>query len=139
MEAPDSSVRSDNRKTARLKAELEVNLTADSSILYSSNYISEPFPLSLSLLGRTDNISEEGLAFILPSFHMNEEFCRDEKKSLQIGLSLPTELVTLRAHPVHCEPLDSRNPGRGYLLGVRIRPADNPDHKRYLRYLHETR
>ena len=134
MEAPDSSVGGENRKARRLKADLDVNLSTDTSILiHSPDYTAESFPLSLS--GYTANISEGGLALIVPSFHVDEEFCRDGKKTLRIGLALPTEPVTLQASPVHCKPLDRSDPGQGYLLGVRIMRMDARDQERYRSYL----
>ncbi len=138
MEAPDSSVGHENRKTPRLKADLEVNLTTDTTILnHGSISKNEPYPLNL--LGHTENISAEGLAFVVPSFKMDEDFCRDEKKSLQIGLALPNETVTLQASPVHCEPIDRRDPGQGYLLGVRIVRMDERAHEIYRRFLSAAR
>ena len=137
MEALDSSVRGESRKNSRLKADLEVSLTTDTSILnYESNY--EDNLLPLNLLGHTDNISKAGLAFIVPSFQIDEEFCKDKEKALQIGLALPTAPVALQASPVHCEPLDRNDLSRGYLLGVRITHMDVYDQDRYLKYLRAT-
>ena len=134
MEAPDSSVRGESRKNSRLKADLEVSLTTDTSILDHKLDYTDNLP-SLNLLGYTDNMSEAGLAFIVPSFQVDEEFCRDKEKTLQIGLALPTAPVTLQAYPVHCEPLNCNDLGQGYLLGVRIKHMNAGDQDRYLRYL----
>ena len=134
MEAPDSSVRVNSRKTPRFKARLEATLVTDTSILtYNPSNKTEQFPLNL--LGHTDNVSEAGLALIVPSLPVDEEFCRDRERTLQIGLALPTGPVTLQASPVHCEPLDSNDPGQGYLMGLRIMQMNPRDHERYLRYL----
>jgi hypothetical protein len=138
MEAPDTSVRVESRQTPRLKAKLEVTLTTDTSILtHDLTHGAEHFPLDL--LGHTDNVSEAGLAFVVPSLPVDEEFCRDGEKTLRIGLALPTGRVTLEASPVHCEPLNSSDPGQGYLMGVRIRQMDERDHERYLQYLRTAR
>ena len=137
MEAPDSSVRGESRKTPRLKAKLDVTLKTDTSILsYNPNDHAEQFPLNL--LGHTDNVSETGLAVVVPFIPVDEEFCRDGQRTLQIGLTLPTGPVTLQASPVHCEPLDSSDPVHGYLVGVRIMQMNAIDHERYLKYLRGT-
>ncbi len=134
MEAPDSSVRGDSRKTPRLKAKLEVTLKTDTSILsYNPNDKAEQFPLNL--LGHTDNVSESGLAFVVPFIPVDEAFCKDKERTLQIGLALPNGPVTLQVSPVHCEPLDSSDPVHGYLMGVRIREMNALDQERYLTYL----
>jgi hypothetical protein len=138
MEAPDSSVRGESRKNPRLKADLEVSLTTDISILnHRLDYTDDPH--TLNLLGHTDNMSEAGLAFIVPSFQVDEEFCRDTEKTLRIGLALPTAPVTLKASPVHCEPLDRNDLGQGYRLGVRIMHMNADDEEQYLKYLRLTR
>jgi hypothetical protein len=134
MEAPDSSVRGENRKTRRLKAKLEVTLKTDTSILsYNPNDKAEQFPLNL--LGHTENVSEYGLALVVPFIPVDEAFCRDGKRTLQIGLVLPTGPVTLQASPVHCEPLDSSDPVHGYVVGVRILEMNPVDQDRYLTYI----
>ena len=134
MEAPDSSVRGESRKAPRFKAKLEVTLKTDTSILsYNPNDQAEQFPLNL--LGHTENVSETGLAVVVPFIPVDEAFCKDGQRTLQIGLSLPTGPVTLQATPVHCEPLDSNDPVHGYLVGVRILQMNAVDQERYQTYL----
>jgi len=134
MEVPDPSVRGESRQTPRVKAKLEVTLKTDTSILaYDPNEKLEQFPLRL--LGHTDNVSETGLAFVVPFIPVDEGFCKDSQRTLHIGLSLPTGPVTLQASPVHCEPLDSSDPVHGYLMGVRILQMTASDQERYFAYL----
>jgi hypothetical protein len=135
MEEPDASKAVDKRRTPRRRSALEVSLHGDTSMLdVKTKNDSEKFPLTL--LGHTSDLNETGLGLVLPSFSIDEEFCADQSQTLQLEVSLPRASVKMEAAPVHCEPLNKREPTSGYILGMRITNMDESDRQRFLKFLH---
>lgn len=83
-------------------------------------------PRTLRLVGRTRNISETGLAFVVPTLRIGEDFARVIGSRLVVTLYLPSGHVEIHATPVRYEQLSQSSSERGYLIGVRITEmADN--------------
>lgn len=87
-----------------------------------------------SLTGRVKDISETGLAILLPK----GKTCRELSERglpLAIVLTLPSGVIKLRAEVAHC----STRRGRwgGYLVWVRITEIHEEDHDRLIEYIEE--
>jgi hypothetical protein len=126
----------ERRKTPRLKTRCEVTLVGDASML---DILSKDDDSNkLTLFGSTLDMSESGMAFIVPAFLVDENFCTDEGSSLQLRLELPAGTISLRASPVHCKPLNQRNPSDGSIIGARIMEMDEEDRQGYLKHLRQS-
>lgn len=82
--------------------------------------------------GYTRNISETGLALIVPSIRNGDHHLAARNRRLLIVLELPGGPIRLQAAPVRYERLRS---GTGYLVGARIVSMNDRDRLRFLRYL----
>jgi hypothetical protein len=137
MEQSRSFDEHDRRKTPRLKTRCEVTLIGDHSML---DILAKGDDANkLTLFGSTLDISESGLALTVPAFLLDENFCTDEGSSLQLRLELPAGTVSLRASPVHCQPLNQRDPTDGSIVGARIVEMAEKDRQGYLKYLSQSR
>jgi hypothetical protein len=92
----------------------------------------------LTLFGSTRDLSDSGLALIVPAFLLDENFCTDKASALQVRLELPAGTVSLCASPVHCKPLNQRDPSDGSIIGARIVEMEEDDHQGYLRFLRQS-
>jgi hypothetical protein len=136
MVEPKDSADSNKRRTLRRKAALRISLNVDPSVLDNKAAYDGPGE-SLTLLGYTLDMNETGLSLILPSFRIDEEFCADQSRTLQVEIALPKAPVVMEAAPVHCKPVDAREPHSGYLLGLRVISMNEGDQQRFLRFLRE--
>jgi hypothetical protein len=96
-------------------------------------------PHTLRLIGHTRNISETGLAFIVPSLRIGDRFARLIGSQLRITLYLPSGHVDIRATPVRYEHLPPGDPERGYLIGVRIVEMADDEWVRMVEYVRSLR
>jgi hypothetical protein len=106
----------DRRSSPRLKARCEAELIATLSIL---DVTAEQSNDALVFLGQTKDLSTQGVALVLPSTLIDEQYC-NESNSLTLSLRLPEGRVGLEVNAVRCEPLNPANKGRGYLIGAKI-------------------
>jgi hypothetical protein len=136
MVEPNASADSNKRRTLRRKAVLHISLNVDSSVL-DNKAPYDSVGESLTLLGYTLDINETGVSLILPSFRLDEEFCADKSRTLKVEIALPKAPVMMEAAPVHCKPVDEREPHSGYLLGLRVIRMNEGDQQRFLRFLRE--
>jgi hypothetical protein len=136
MEQSRSFNAQDRRKTPRLKTRCEVTLIGDPSML--DILAKDDDSNKLTLFGSTRDLSESGLALIVPAFLLDENFCTDKASALQVRLELPAGAVSLRASPVHCKPLNQRDPSDGSIVGARIVEMKEDDRQGYLNYLHQS-
>jgi hypothetical protein len=137
MEELDASADSNKRRTPRRKAALHISLNVYPSMLdHKAKY--EHVGESLTLLGHTRDINETGLALILPSIRIDEEFCADSSRTLQLQIVLPNSSVIMEAAPVYCKPLDEREPHCGYLMGIRVVRMNESDQRTFLRFLRDS-
>ena len=122
----------ERRQSLRLKARLEAELTAGLSLL-EPDYI-EDSSRQLVLMGVTLDLSATGLAFILPSIRISEDYC-GRSQSLLLALHLPTSPVQLEIEFVHCVPLNEDDLDQGYLIGARIKGCGKIHESEWQKYL----
>ena len=127
----NSSSATERRSTIRLKAGCDAELTTSLSILDSEAHVPAE---SLIFLGRTIDISSEGLSLVLPSTPVDERYCGKAAR-IQLSLHLPKGAVSLEVSPVRCTPLDEEDTALGYLMGAQIVSFDEnqADYDEYLR------
>ncbi|HEY0005339.1 MAG TPA: PilZ domain-containing protein [Pyrinomonadaceae bacterium] len=94
-------------------------------------------PRELNLVGQTEDISETGLALIIPVAEIDESYLKDEGNSLRIELFLPAGPVEIQARPVRYERLGEGRQksifAEGYLIGAQITSIS--DRQRFIEYL----
>jgi DNA-binding response OmpR family regulator len=111
MEERRVSVRHRSQRTLRLQfsiARSDVRLRAEA-----------PPPLP-PVVGYTTDVSEGGLALVIPCVEITDCNFFGAEGPLQVTLSLPTGIVELQATPVRYEWLDKEQPSKGFLIGTRI-------------------
>jgi CheY-like chemotaxis protein len=91
----------------------------------------ESAPSLPSLFGHTHDISETGLAVLVPCVRSSDPNFYGAKGSLQVTLSLSTGMVEMQATPVRYEWVEENAPARGFLVGVRIEGMSDEDRKRF--------
>jgi hypothetical protein len=96
-------------------------------------------PHTLRLVGHTRNISETGLAFIVPTLRIGDRFAHVVGSQLRITLYLPSGQVEIRATPVRYEQLPPGGAERGYLIGVRIVEMADDEWVRMVEYVRSLR
>ena len=79
---------------------------------------------SLVFLGRTHDLSADGLGMVLPSTIIDERFCSGSNR-LILSLFVPGGVIGMEVSPVSCERLTRPYVGQGYLLGTRITKVDD--------------
>ena len=122
----------ERRSMRRLKAKCEVELMASLSLLDNDVQTSDS---SLVFLGRTHDLSADGLGMVLPSTVIDERFCSGSNR-LILSLFVPSGVIAMEVSPVRCERLDSPFMGNGYVLGTRITKVyDRAKFERYLETL----
>lgn len=93
----------------------------------------------LTFEGYTRDISETGLALIVPSADIKEIYRTGEYRPLLILLSLPAGQVEINAASVRCERLDEAAEEKGYAIGARIIGMSDHDRERLRSYLQTLR
>ncbi len=91
---------------------------------------------AISVSGYTRNISETGIALLVPAISKGDHHLAARNRRLLIVLELPTGTIRVQAAPVRYERLGKRAEQTGYLIGVRIISMSDDDRVRLLRYLH---
>lgn len=108
----------ERRHSPRFKVECEAELFASLALLNTTE--TEKLSPSLVFMGATHNLSLSGLAVALPSICIDENYCK-EPHSLTVTLHLlPSSSVEVEINPLHCQPLNAKDPAQGYLIGARI-------------------
>ena len=91
----------------------------------------------LHLVGHTKDISEIGLALVVPIAEIDERYLTGEDSKLQIELYLPDGALKITARPVHYKLLDESSGDsvftEGYLIGAEITKVS--DHDLFRAYL----
>ncbi|MBC7909133.1 MAG: PilZ domain-containing protein [Pyrinomonadaceae bacterium] len=91
---------------------------------------------AISVSGYTRNISETGIALLVPAISKGDHHLAARNRRLLIVLELPTGTIRVQAAPVRYERLGKRAEQAVYLIGVRIISMSDDDRVRLLRYLH---
>lgn len=73
-----------------------------------------------TLVGRTSNLSETGLALIVPSLRLGTNRLNDGDSTLRLMLDLPTGTAEIHVVPVRSLQLGEEDTDSGHLIGVRI-------------------
>ena len=132
-----SDSRRATRHAAQLDARLFFQLSAREPAATNDNAIRTP--RTLRLVGRTRNISETGIAFIVPTLRIGDEFANVIGSRLLIRLYLPAGHVEIHATPVRYEQLSQSSSERGYLIGVRITEMTDNEWVRMVEYIRTLR
>ena len=131
---PSAYQTTNRRRSLRFKAQLRARLLF--SVMLSGE-TSTARSGKLNLVGHTKDISEIGVALVVPIAEIDERYLTGESTRMQIELYLPKGAVKITARPVHYKPLDE-NAGEnvfseGYLIGAEIIKVS--DHQLFLEYL----
>ncbi|HET6977998.1 MAG TPA: PilZ domain-containing protein [Pyrinomonadaceae bacterium] len=126
----------ERRRMRRLKTRCEIELMATLSLLDNDVQNCDS---SLIFLGRTQDLSANGMCMVLPSTIIDERFCSGLNR-LNLSLHVPGGVIGLEVSPVRCERLSGPYTGQGYLLGTKITNIDDPaKFEQYLDTLSGTR
>jgi hypothetical protein len=91
---------------------------------------------SRQLIGSTRNVSETGLAIVLPSLRVGTSLITEENCVLRIVLDIyPEGVVEMEGAVVHHRRVDEKDKEAGYLVGVRIGEMSEAERALYLQYL----
>ncbi|HLM58182.1 MAG TPA: PilZ domain-containing protein [Pyrinomonadaceae bacterium] len=116
----------DRRRLPRYKARLPVVVS-----LLNVRVVATPATLS----GHTCDASVEGLGLILPAIRIGDRYLVGEGHTLRINIKLPDASARLYGIPVRYERLEDGQPGRSYLVGLRLTETHDPDYALYSDYL----
>lgn len=122
-----------NRRAApRHMAHLEAGLILSVSLGETGARTGAP----IRIVGYTRDLSESGLALIVPAIHVGGQYLTSQNRALEITLKLPTGPIQLQAKPVRYSPLDDEDgKDTGYIVGVQITAMSEADRARYQAYL----
>lgn len=117
------------RRAARRKAQRKARLVINIS-LAAGGQSSVPHE------GYTRDLSEDGLAIIVPSLSVGGRYLTDADCTLRVVLlELPTGPVDIYAVPVRYEQLGGDGAETGHLIGLRITTMSDADRVRYIHFL----
>jgi hypothetical protein len=133
----NSDSRRATRHAAQLDARLFFQLSTGEPVTPNDSAIRTP--RTLRLVGRTRNISETGIAFIVPTLRIGDEFAHVIGSRLLIRLYLPSGHVEIHATPVRYEQISPSPSERGYLIGVRITEMNDNEWVRMVEYVRTLR
>ncbi|HEX8475352.1 MAG TPA: PilZ domain-containing protein [Pyrinomonadaceae bacterium] len=89
-----------------------------------------------SLTGETCDISETGLAIIVPAIRIGEHYLSGNNRGLDITLELPNSTsISLRATPMRYEQLEREGHKTSYIIGARITEMSDDDRRLLTKYL----
>ena len=132
---------SERRHAPRCVAHLETRLLFSLSLQEAEGSAASgqttTFPRALE--GYTRNISETGLALVVPKLETDGHYFNAVGCRLRIMLELPTVKVSINATPVRCERLEGAESEEGYLIGVRITEMSDSEWVRLVQYVRTLR
>ena len=127
-------VMGDRRRARRYQARLTASVSLLDVKLVAESVIPRRLP---QVEGYTRDVSETGLALILPTIRIGEYYLTGEGRRLLVTLDLPTGPLALHVIPARYEKLDEDKTETGYLIGVRITEMSDADRARFNAYLEE--
>jgi hypothetical protein len=84
--------------------------------------------------GHTRDVSEDGVALVLPGIRVGDRYLVGDTVSLRVTLRLPDKNVRLYGKPVRYERLDEpQHEDKGFMIGVRL--DQTSDHALLVEYL----
>jgi hypothetical protein len=123
------------RRSPRFKAQLRARLLF--SVVLSGETLTDGVSGRLHLVGHTKDISEIGLALVVPIAEIDERYLTGESSKMQIELYLPSGALKIVARPVHYKRLDESSGEsifpEGYLIGAEITKVS--DRSLFVEYL----
>jgi hypothetical protein len=127
MKPPDNQSFT-RRRSPRFKAQLKARLLF--SVVLSGETTADGVSGRLHLVGHTKDISEIGLALVVPIAEIDERYLMGEQSKMQIELYLPNGAIKIIARPVHHKLLDENSSEsvftEGYLIGAEITKVSDP-------------
>lgn len=88
------------------------------------------------LIGSTLNVSETGLAIVVPSLRIQDSHIDKEDCRLLVMLDIyPAGVVEMETEVVHWREFKEKETDVRYLVGVRITKMSHDDRARYMEYL----
>lgn len=122
----------DRRNSPRRNAQRQARLLFNVSVVRDET--GESQTQTIPLEGFTRDLSETGLALIVPSLRIGDRYLVDEECTLRVVLvDLPTGEVEIFCTPRRYEQL--HKPETGHLIGVEITQMSENDRARLLQYL----
>ncbi|HEV7681254.1 MAG TPA: PilZ domain-containing protein [Pyrinomonadaceae bacterium] len=88
-----------------------------------------------SLEGYTLDVSENGLALVVPQITLGEHHLVGENRSLNLKLQLPGGPVEIEASPVRYQRLEEDHAETGYLIAVKIIRMPDDDRARFSEFV----
>ena len=85
-----------------------------------------------SLNGHTLDVSNTGLALIVPAIRIGEHYLAGAERTLYVKLELPSGPVEMKVVTVRYENLDD---GSGYLIGARILEISDADRASFQKFV----
>lgn len=126
---PPTNETTNRRRSPRFKAQLRARLLF--SVVLSEEASTARHAGRLHLVGHTKDISEIGLALVVPIAEIDEHYLTAENSKMQIELYLPGGPIKISARPVHYKPIDESLGEtvfiEGYLIGAEITKVSDRD------------
>lgn len=127
-------VMGDRRRARRYQARLTASVSLLDVKLVAESAIPRRLP---QIEAYTRDLSQTGLALIVPNIRIGEYYLTGEGRRLLVTLNLPPAPLALHVIPVRYEKLDEDRAETGYLIGVRITEVGDADRARFNAYLEE--
>jgi hypothetical protein len=121
------------RRAPRYQTHLDVGLAL--SVRLSGAKASAQRLEELRLAGYTRDVSETGLAIIVPAIRIGGQYITDGNRMLHITLKLPDGTINLEGTPARYSPLDEDATDTGYLIGIQIERMTDDDRTLFKAYL----
>ena len=115
------------RRCRRVRARLTFTLSLSDPRVNSNGARRLP-----SLNGHTLDISNTGLALIVPAIRIGEHYLAGADRRLHVKLELPSGPVEMKVATVRYESLED---GSGYLIGARILELSDTDRVSFEKYV----
>ena len=91
----------------------------------------------LSLRGNTQDLSLNGIAFIVPSIRLREYYLVGENRLLDVEMSLPSGKIKMQVIGRRYEQFgDEHSSTTSYMIGASIEEISDEDRKSYEDFLH---
>ncbi len=123
------------RRAPRYKTRLEVTLGLSAFSHGGKTHVAGAAGRPQQLAGLTWDVSETGLAVIVPAIRIGGQYLTDQDCTLQIVLQLPTGPVEIHAAPARYSPFDEGEDEVGYLIGLHIKQMSDGDRTRFRAYI----
>ena len=87
------------------------------------------------LKGHTLDVSENGIALVVPAILLGEHHLIGENRKLNVQLELPQGMVEMKVAPIRYESLEEHKTETGYLIGAKIVEMSDPDRARFIEFV----